>query len=202
MLIATIKKLKKRSFFDHRSDDYVPIVQWKDNKVVYLGPNFSKIQPTKIVKRYSQREKKKTSCVQPFCFYQYNQGMGGVDLLDRFISQYKPTIQAKKWHWPLFVNCVEMLTVALWRLNVIIGSSLRLHFLELMRTVVGGLLKTGSYASSGPNGRIIINTSVGLHHPANAETQGHCSNCNKKNVKNCQECGVRLHPMCLLDYHK
>ena len=99
---------EKRGFFDHRSDDYVSIVQWKDNKVVYLDSNFSNIEPTKMVKRYSQREKKKISCVQPFCFYQYNHGMGGIDLLDRFTSQYRPTIQAKKWYWPLFVNCIEM----------------------------------------------------------------------------------------------
>ena len=72
------------------------IVHLKDNKVVYLGSNFSNIEPTKMMKHYSQREKKKISCVQPFSFYQYNQGMGGVDLLDRFISQYRPTIQAKK----------------------------------------------------------------------------------------------------------
>ena len=103
---------EKRGFLYHRSDDYVFIVQWNDNKVVYLGLNFSNIEPTKMVKRYSQRKKKKISCVQPFCLYQYNQGMGGVDLLDRFTSQYRPTIQAKKWYWPLFVNCIEMLTVA------------------------------------------------------------------------------------------
>ena len=95
---ATIKSVKKekRGFFDDHSDDYMSIVQWKDNKVVYLGSNFSNIEPTKMVKRYSQREKKKISCVQPFCFYQYNQEMRGVDLLGRFIIQYRPTVQAKK----------------------------------------------------------------------------------------------------------
>ena len=160
---------EERGFFDHRSDDYVSIVQWKDNKVVYLGSNFSNIGAIKMVKRYSQREKKKICCVQPFCFYQYNQGMGGIDLLDRFISQYRPTIQAKKWHWPLFVNCIEMLTVAALKLHATVGASSRLHFLEFIRSVVRGLLKTTSSTSSG---RRIINTSVGLHHPVNAETQG------------------------------
>ena len=53
----------------------------------------------------------------------------------------------------------------------------RLDFLEFIRSVVGGLLKTTSCAFSGPNGRIIINASVGLHHPVNAKTQGRCSNC-------------------------
>ena len=150
------------------------IVQWKDSKVVYLGSNFSNIEPTKMVKRYSQREKKNISCVQPFCFYQYNQGMGGVDLLDRFISQYRPTIQTKKRYWSLFVNCIEMLTVAARRLHVTVGTSPCLDFLEFIRSVVGGLLKTTSSESLGPDGRIIINPSVGLHHPANANAHGRC----------------------------
>ena len=72
-----------------------------------------------------------------------------------------------------------MLTVAAWRLHVTVGTSPRLDFFEFIRSVVGGLLKTASSASSGPNGRRTINTSVGLHHPVNAETQGRCSNCKK-----------------------
>ena len=128
------------------------------------------VKPTKMVKRYSQSEKKKISCVQPFCFYQYNQGMGGVDLVDRFISQYRPTIQTKMRYWSLFVNCGEMLTVAAWRLHVTVGTSPRLDFFESIRSVVGGLLKPTSSESSDPNGRKIINFSVGLHHFVNAKT--------------------------------
>ena len=59
---------EERGFFDHRSDDYVSIVQWKDYKVVCLGSNFSNIEPRKIMKSYSQGKKKKISCAQPFCF--------------------------------------------------------------------------------------------------------------------------------------
>ena len=51
---------EERDFFDHRSNDYVSIVQWKDNKLVNLGSNFSNIEPTKMVKRYSQRKKKRS----------------------------------------------------------------------------------------------------------------------------------------------
>ena len=82
-----------------------------------------------------------------------------------------------------------------------VGTSTRLNFFEFIWSVVGGLLKTTSSASSGPNGRKIINTSVGLHYPVHAEIQGRCSNC-KKHCKKCQECGVRLHPKCFLNYHK
>ena len=64
------------------------------------------------------------------------------------------------------------------------GNFPRLDFLEFIRSVVGGLLKTTISASSGPNGKIIINTSVGLHHPVNAEAQERCFNCKKNTVKN------------------
>ena len=45
---------ENRGFFDHRSDNYVSTVKWKDNKVVYMGSNFSNIEPTKKVKHFSQ----------------------------------------------------------------------------------------------------------------------------------------------------
>ena len=107
-----------------------------------------------MVKRYSQRERKRIDCVQPFCFHLYNQGMAGVNLLDRFISQYRPTIQGKKWHWPLFLNCVQMITVAAWRLHVAVQISPHLDLLDFIRSVVAGLLKNGKRpASSGPSDR-------------------------------------------------
>ena len=58
-----------------------------------------------------------------------------------------------------------------WRLHVTVGTSPRLDFLEFFRSVVGSWLKTVSFASSDPNERIIMNTNVGLHHLANAETR-------------------------------
>ena len=45
-------------------------------------------------------------------------------------------------------------------------------------------MKATSFASSDPHGRRVINTSVGLHHPVNAQTQERCSSCNKNTVKN------------------
>ena len=93
---------EKRRFLDYRSDECVSKVHRKDNNVIYMGSNFCNIEPTKMVKRCSQRERKRIDCVQPFCFYLYNQGMGGVDLLNRFLSQYLPTIQEKKCNGTVF----------------------------------------------------------------------------------------------------
>ena len=63
--------------------------------------------------------------------------------------------------------------MAAWRLHVTVGTSPHLDFLGLIQSVVGGLLKITSSASSGPNGKI-INTNVGLHHPVNTKIQGRC----------------------------
>ena len=74
--------------------------------------------------------------------------------------------------------------MAAWRLLVTVGISARLDFLEFIRSVVDGLLKTTSSASSGLNERRIINTSVGVYQPANTKFQERCSNCKKCTVKN------------------
>ena len=58
--------------------------------------NFAGVQPINVVKRFSQRQKKRMDVSRPDCFMRYNQGMGDVDLLDCFISQYPPTIHARK----------------------------------------------------------------------------------------------------------
>ena len=56
------KKVEKeeRGLFDHRSENYVSIVPWMDNKVVYLGSNFSNTEPTKMIKRYISMKRKRS----------------------------------------------------------------------------------------------------------------------------------------------
>ena len=53
-LRSSIVHKEKRGFYDYRSDDYVSIFQWKDNKVICIASNFVNIAPIKVVKRYSQ----------------------------------------------------------------------------------------------------------------------------------------------------
>ena len=100
---------EKWGFYDYRSDDYVSIVQWKDNKVVYIAFNFVNIAPIKVVKRYSQREKKKIDCPQPFCFGTSTFFLTfWTDLLVSTVRRF----MAKKCFWLLFLNCLQMLLVA------------------------------------------------------------------------------------------
>ena len=59
--------------------------------------------------------KEKVDLPQPHVVASYNKYMGGVDLLDRFLSQYRPKITGKKWWWPFFTNTLNMAVVAAWR---------------------------------------------------------------------------------------
>ena len=63
---------------------------------------------------------------QPAVVASCNALMGGVDLVDRFLSDYRPVIVSKKWWWTLLSNTVNLTMVAAWRLHVLSDGSLRL----------------------------------------------------------------------------
>ena len=112
-----------------------------------------------MLKRYSQRDKKKIDCVNRSASTSTNKAWEVLICLTG-VSQYRAIIQAKKWYWPLFVNCIEMLTMGVWRLHVTVQTSPHLDFLDFIRSVVAGLLKNMSSSSSGPSERRIINKIV------------------------------------------
>ena len=73
---------KERGFYKSRLNEFPCSFQWKDNEVVYIASNHFQIEPTKLVKRYSQQAKKRIDAGQSYCFHLYNKIMGDVDLLD------------------------------------------------------------------------------------------------------------------------
>ena len=74
-------------------------------------------------------------------FMRYNQGMSGVDLLDCFVTQYRPTNQAKKWCHPVFLNYINMVCIAAWRLQVILQRDPQKDQLNFTRSILIGLLR-------------------------------------------------------------
>ena len=48
--------------------------------------------------------------------------MGSVDLMDRLLKAYRPTIRGKKWYWPLFVNLLNTTVVDAWKFHCQIGD--------------------------------------------------------------------------------
>ena len=96
--MKTNKELKKERLrsFDYRSDGLVYVAKWNDNSIVIIHSNYSTHEPLHKCKR---RVKGATLDVpQPHLISTYNKGMGGVDLLDRLSTSYKPSIRGKKWY--------------------------------------------------------------------------------------------------------
>ena len=87
--------------FDYKSDRNILIVKWKDSKVVCVASSHDTVNPMLPTKRFSQSQKKYIQIPQPAMIRSYNQYMDSGDLLDRFISQYRPVITSKTWYCQL-----------------------------------------------------------------------------------------------------
>ena len=68
----------------------------------------------------------------------YNKYMGGVNLHNRYFSEYRPRLRSKKWWWCLFSNFLNMSVVAAWRLHKEIGGTM--NHLQFQREIVQTLL--------------------------------------------------------------
>ncbi|KAJ8934301.1 hypothetical protein NQ318_000867 [Aromia moschata] len=83
-------------------------VRWKDNNIVTMVTNHDTIEPLGKVKRWSSAEKQKVDVPQPHLFGSYNSSMGGVDLLNQAVNNYRVSVRGKKWWWPLFTHSVNV----------------------------------------------------------------------------------------------
>ena len=110
--------------------------------------------------------------------------MGGVDLFDRFLSDYRPRLRSKKWWWRLFSSFLNMSVVAAWRLLKEIGGTMpRLQFRrDVVRTLMARLhdkpLRPGP--SRMPVDRVRLTGK--LHVCAPAGKHGRCKHCKKKHT--------------------
>ncbi|XP_036345682.1 piggyBac transposable element-derived protein 3-like [Rhagoletis pomonella] len=97
--------------------DVTPI-SWKDNRVVnmvstYIGrkPLINSFRSTLdpcTVKRYDKKEKATKTIPCPQIVKDYNQHMGGVDLMDSFMSRHKITLKSRKWTNRVFYHLLDM----------------------------------------------------------------------------------------------
>lgn len=106
---VTSFRKKERGYYDYRYEEQnkIIVVRWNDNSVVTLGSTFGKIEHVKNVSRYSRKQRKKVSVPQPNLIEQYNNKMGGVDLCNNLVANYRIKIRGKKWWWPIFTNYID-----------------------------------------------------------------------------------------------
>ena len=123
--------------------------------------------------------------------------MGGVDLMDRLSASYRPMIQGKKWHWPLFLNALNVAIIASWRVHCKITKNNLTH-IAFRRQVTLCPLNYESLVPRPryPSGANAIPVDVRydrVNHTLLSTSQPRYK-IFKKNTKNmCRKCNVRLH---------
>ena len=87
----------------------VSILRWNDNSVVTVASNTFGVEPIGRVKRFDRKKKVEKFVPQPYVISQYNKYMGGVDLHDNGIANYRCKVLGKKWWWPIFIIAIDSL---------------------------------------------------------------------------------------------
>ena len=126
--MKSLKEMKKsdRGTLYFRSDDVVYFCKWNANSIVNIGSNFLSHLPIETVKRRVKREPD-VRITHPQLIKQYNNGMGGVDVVDRILGFYRPVICGKKWYWPLIINAISVSVVAAWQLHCAVAETPKSH---------------------------------------------------------------------------
>ena len=77
-----------------------------------------------MAQRWSATKRSHVYITQAHVVNAYNKYMGGMDLLDRFLSEYRPRLRSKKWWWCLFANFLNMSVLTGWRIHKVVGGTL------------------------------------------------------------------------------
>lgn len=109
-------------------------------------------------KRYCKQAGGQVFIRRPHLISMYNEGMGGVDLLDGMVALYRCTIKKKKWWFGFVPWSINVAAVNAWRLrNMALkshGIAFRKHehsYLNFVRALVEGLVKChGKYSLTIP----------------------------------------------------
>lgn len=132
------------------NDEKIVVVKWQDNKSVHLASNFVGIGESNTAKRWDKKQKKHIDVTRPEIVSQYNNGMGGVDLLDQLISYYRVFIRSRKWtlrvifHFMDFVVCASWLEYRRDHRNANIPKNNIKDLLKFRMELVDTLIKVGN----------------------------------------------------------
>ena len=196
-------KKNERGVFETLGDRKVALCQWNDNRPVRLVSNFQIAEPTSMARRWSATKRSHVYITQPHVVNVYNKYMGEVDLLDRFLSEYRPRLRSKKWWWCLFANFLDISVVAGWRIHKFVGGTL--SHLEFRRQIVRTFLgKVPDKAARRGLSRMPVDSirlSGTLHVCSPAGKQGRCKQCKSNTRSKCQLCDVLLHHGCAEAFH-
>lgn len=163
-----------------------------------------------------------TNVNQPDAIFQYNKRMGGVDLFDNAINNYRIMIRGKKWYWPLVTNGLDAAMVNAWKLHCAIAKFKRavaesghrnrrnknMPQLDFRIEVTEALLQTNNVAvARGPKTKDTVaqkrlRTDQVGHEIAKRSNRLRCRQCNSHTIYFCPKCKSAIHPKCFIEFHK
>lgn len=208
-------KKKDRGYFETAYDENNKIIalRWNDNATVSLLSNFEGAGQIKEVNRRSRNLQLTIPC--PEMISSYNKYMGGVDLMDRFMSQYRVKVKGKKWWWPYFSNCIDLALSNAWCLHKRLALK-SMPLLDFRRRVALDLLKTPITTANptGKSGRPSKLGSIPQHvnerHDIvkiGSDIRRRCRECGSHTYFKCGKCSINevivpLHLKCSSSYHQ
>lgn len=177
---------------------------------VTMLSNFIPHLPLCHAKRYDRKQRKMTTIDQPQMIYSYNQRMGGGDLFDNAMNNYRIKVRGKKWYWPLLTNGMDAAMVNAWKLHVFCRKYDKqkcLSQFEFRVAVTEGIMKIMPNQKR-PTGRSLVSEGMlqhqtdGINHLiSNFEIRRRCGHCNNKTTFGCAKCVTNLHPKCFSAFH-
>lgn len=197
---------KERGTYDsaHDENSGISLVRWNDNSVVTTISNHYNELPISTAKRYNRKEKKDMNINQPNIIRVYNKYMGGVDLHDNGVANYRITVRGKKWWWPLFTNAVDSMVVNSWKIYNTVNKQ-KMSQIDFKSYIALRLLKMHQNVPKPSSSAVPVELRFdGLGHviSKNENIRRRCKVCHSNTIHFCLRCNVNLHVKCFDNYHK
>lgn len=136
----------------------------------------------------------------------YNQGMGGVDLLDQAVNNYRVTIQGKKWWWPLWTHMLNVAVVNAWRLYSMANADENIDLLLFVRNITRHYLRNFEKQTLQSKPAIVPRSLIASesgHFPKKLPKQLRCRQCHQRARWQCIKCVATLclERDCFIKFH-
>lgn len=143
--------------------------------------------------------------------------MGGVDLHDNAVSNYRIAVRGKKWWYPLWTNAITSTTVNAWKIHCLIAKAegtKQLSQIDFKAEIATKLLlfqelyneehlmddlELNILNNSSNLPRSNVRDHVIWKNPENKRKR--CGECHSQTVYQCKKCNITLHPKCFEKYH-
>jgi len=207
----------KKGACDYRFDSKheIFVVRWHDNSIVTVATNTGTLEPFVNTKRYNRKERKHEIVLQPNTIHQYNQGMGGVDLHDNAIANYRIRIRGKKWWWPLFTNGLDSAMVNAWKVQRLATGD-QMNQIDFKSEVVMSLLRReeadvlqkssdrcnlGHLSSKSLPVAVVKDRVDHIVIRDERDARRRCRVCGSQTIFKCKKCQIHLHTNCFSTFH-